>query len=255
MTSGCHVPASFLICGLPLAYHGHPLLANFWWVSIYNAGSSLCNWSLEITVLTNWCYKKLLSNWTFFFFFLNEAGFTQGDFLSRVSRQEEDKQGQSRDQDAWDEKIEAIVERPSAHHHGEGDVRVRFLTTAVEMLIPLSWNLWFKTRHTFTVVRRVTESWRERLEQNIFNDFTDNLTYQQDPTLRWQCNCWYLHPSPLSPETNLRMSRNQTSGHIFGHQTGTNAHRCGRCSWKSLLWWETLKDAERLAFIHIVLHL
>lgn len=94
-----------------------------------------------------------------------------------------------------------------------------------------------------------------KIRENIFNDFTDNLTYQQDPTLRWQCNCWYLHPSPLSPETNPRMSRNQTSGHIFGHQTGTNAHRCGRCSWKSLLWWETLKDAERLAFIHIVLHL
>lgn len=90
---------------------------------------------LQTGVTKNCCQTEL------FFFFLNEAGFTQGDFLSRVSRQEEDKQGQSRDQDAWDEKIEAIVERPSAHHHGEGDVRVRFLTTAVKMLIPLSWNL------------------------------------------------------------------------------------------------------------------
>lgn len=90
---------------------------------------------LQTGVTKNCCQTEL------FFFFLNEAGFTQGDFLSRVSRQEEDKQGQSRDQDAWDEKIEAIVERPSEHHHGEGDVRVRFLTTAVEMLIPLSWNL------------------------------------------------------------------------------------------------------------------
>lgn len=78
---------------------------------------------------------------------------TQWDLFSRVGRQEEDEQSQSGDQDAWDEQIEAVVQGPSAHHHGECDVRVRLVATFVKTLAPSSWNL-CKTRQQPAVRER-----------------------------------------------------------------------------------------------------
>lgn len=45
------------------------------------------------------------------------------------------------------------------------------------------------------------------------------------------------------------MSTSQTSGRISGYQRGTSAHRCSRCSWRSLLRWETWKDRDLLWYV------
>lgn len=66
---------------------------------------------------------------------------TQGDLLSGVSGQQEDKECEGGDEDAGDEEVESVVERPPPHHHGEGHVGVRLLTAVIETLIPLSRNL------------------------------------------------------------------------------------------------------------------
>lgn len=73
---------------------------------------------------------------------------TQWDFLPRGSRQEEDHQSQSVDQETWDEQVEAVVEGPSPHHHSEGDLRIRLLAAVIEALIGPSWDLWDVTKYT-----------------------------------------------------------------------------------------------------------
>ncbi len=154
---------------------------------------------------------------------------TQWDLLPRVGRQKEDEQGQSGDQDARDEQIEAVVQSPSPHHHGEGDVRVRLLTAVVETLVLPSWNL-CETKQNIIYSGR-----NGAIISILCTSPTTGPAYPQDPTLRWRCSRWYLPPTSSSPETSPHMSRSQTSGHISAHQRGTSAHRCGRCSWRSLL--------------------
>lgn len=66
---------------------------------------------------------------------------TQGDLLSRVSGQQEDKEGEGGDENTGDEEVEPVVERPPSHHNCEGHIRVRLLTAVVEALVPPSRNL------------------------------------------------------------------------------------------------------------------
>lgn len=66
---------------------------------------------------------------------------TQWDLFPRVGRQEEHEQSEGGDQDAWDEQVEAVVERPSSHHHREGDVRVGLIAAFVKTLVPSTWYL------------------------------------------------------------------------------------------------------------------
>ena len=70
-------------------------------------------------------------------------------------------------------------------------------------------------------------------------------SYRRDPTLRWRCSRWYPPPASSGPETSPHTSRSQTSAHISGHQRGTSAHRCDRCSWRSLSRCETWRDWDR----------
>ena len=77
---------------------------------------------------------------------------TQWDLFPRVGRQQEDQQGQGGDEHTGEEKVEAVVEGPPAHHYGEGHVRVGLLAALVETLVPLSGNLchtqcWEKLSH------------------------------------------------------------------------------------------------------------
>lgn len=86
---------------------------------------------------------------------------TQWDLLPRVSRQKEDKQSQSGDQDTRDEQVEAVVEGPSPHHHGEGDVRIRLLAAVVKTLVRLSWNLCVTRQNTIHSSRKLVKRYGE----------------------------------------------------------------------------------------------
>lgn len=70
---------------------------------------------------------------------------TQRDLLSGVGRQQEDEECERGDEDAGDEEVESVVERPPPHDHGEGHVGVRLLTAVVETLAPPSRNLCTQT--------------------------------------------------------------------------------------------------------------
>lgn len=66
---------------------------------------------------------------------------TQGNLLSGVSRQQENEECEGGDEDAGDEQVQSVVERPPPHHHGEGHVGVRLLTAVIETLVPPPGNL------------------------------------------------------------------------------------------------------------------
>lgn len=72
---------------------------------------------------------------------------TQRYLLSGVGRQQKHQQRKGGDEDAWNQEIEPVVQRPPPHDHGEGDVRVRLLTAVVELLIPPAWNLYNTHTH------------------------------------------------------------------------------------------------------------
>lgn len=65
---------------------------------------------------------------------------TQGYFLPRICREQEDEEGQRRDEHTGDEQVEAIVEGPAANGHCEGDVWVRLFAALIELLTPLAWD-------------------------------------------------------------------------------------------------------------------
>lgn len=65
---------------------------------------------------------------------------TQWDLLSGVCREQEDQQGQTRDEHAGDEQVEAVVKCPAAHGDCERNIRVWFFTAVVVQLITLSWH-------------------------------------------------------------------------------------------------------------------
>ncbi|XP_034734835.1 neuronal acetylcholine receptor subunit alpha-7-like [Etheostoma cragini] len=60
---------------------------------------------------------------------------------------QEDEQGERGDEDAGDQQVESVVERPPPHHHGEGHVGVRLLAAVVETLAPPPGN---RCRHNTT---------------------------------------------------------------------------------------------------------
>lgn len=90
-------------------------------------------WVVLHACIHGWIYDSLV------FLLSYLCIFTQGNFFSRVCRQEEDEQGQTRDQHTGNEQIEAIIERPATHGDCEGHIRVRLFTTLVIQLITLGW--------------------------------------------------------------------------------------------------------------------
>lgn len=66
--------------------------------------------------------------------------YTQWDLLSRVSREQEDQQSQTRDEHTGDEQVEAVVKCPAAHGDCERHIGVGFFTAVIVQLITLSWN-------------------------------------------------------------------------------------------------------------------
>lgn len=67
---------------------------------------------------------------------------TQWDLLSGVSGEQEDQQGQTRDEHAGDEQVEAVVKCPAPHGDRERHIGVGLLTAVVVQLITLSRHTW-----------------------------------------------------------------------------------------------------------------
>lgn len=67
---------------------------------------------------------------------------TEWDFFSRVSGEQEDQQGQTWDQHAGDEQVEAVVKCPAAHSDCERHIGVGLLTAVIVQLVALCRHTW-----------------------------------------------------------------------------------------------------------------
>lgn len=71
-----------------------------------------------------------------------KRSFTQRNLLSGVSGKQEDQQGQTRDEHAGDEQVQAVIKSPATHGDCECHIWVGLLTAVVVQLVTLCRHPW-----------------------------------------------------------------------------------------------------------------